>query len=368
MSQLQIALAVLALVVLAGLFAKGKWDERRARARLKDLQAGVGDPLLGGGTAPAGAAAAAPESAAPAMPAARGTERIEPTLGEIGGEHALAEAALAAPVQAGSWVEDPLLDFALELRCAKAVDGVTALAAAAQLGRLRLPLPAHLAVWDARVQHWGAPDRFGFYSEMLVALQLADRHGALSEIDASRFLAAVQQIALELDAEFDPPDMPQLMAQAQALDATVARFDVQLSLTLRSPGAPFAIDAIRAAAAAVGFEPAGEGRWQRGEGEGAARPLVLVAETPLAAAARLTLDVPIAPIASQPLEGLFATANDLAARLGAAIVDDMGRAIASGAAVAINQQLAQLYQQMHDAGIEPGSDRARRLYTAARVA
>lgn len=365
MSQLQIALAALALVVLVGLFAKGKWDERRARAKLKDLQTGVGDPLLGEGAA---SPAAAPDAAVAPLTVPGNGGRIEPSFGDLPAAEGVAHAVLAAPVQAGSWVEDPLLDFALELRCAKAVDGVAALAAAAQLGRLQLPLPAHFAVWDARVQHWGAPDRFGFYSEMLVALQMADRHGPLNEIDASRFLAAVQQIALELDAEFDPPDVPQLLAQAQSLDATVARFDVQLSLTLKSPGAPFAVDALLAAAAAVGFAPAGEGRWRRGDAESGLRPLRLVAETPLAATARLTLDVPIAPIASQPLESLFATANDLAARLGAVIVDDMGRPIAAGAAVAINQQLAVLYQQMHDAGIEPGSDRARRLYTAARGA
>ena len=351
MSQLQIALAGLALVVLVGIFAWGKWDERRARARMEDLHAGVGDPLMGEG---------APVSADDHA----GTEtRVEPSLGAM--PTMAGEAAPAAPVQAGTWSEDPLLDFAFELRCSHAVDGVAALAAAAQLARLQLPLPAHLAVWDARTQQWSAPDRFGFYSEMLVALQMADRRGALTEIDASRFLATVQQIALELEADFDPPDMPQLLEQARSLDALVAEFDVQLSLTLKSAGAPFSIDALKAAATAVGFVATGEGRWERGDAE--RRPLLLVAEVPLAESARLTLDVPIAPLASQPLEALFATANDLAARLGALIVDDKGRPIASGAAVAINQQLSVLYQQMHDAGIEPGGQRARRLYIAAEA-
>ena len=344
MSQLQIALAALAALVLVGIFAKGKWDERRARARMEELQSSVGDPLMG-----------------PVPAAEAGEQRIEPSLG--GEAPAAADALASAPVQAGAWVEDPMLDFAFEVRCSHPVDGVAALAAAAQLSRLALPLPAHLAVWDARTQQWGAPDRFGFYSEMLVALQMADRWGPLTQIDASKFLAAVQQIALELEADFDPPDVPILIEQAELLDAKVAEFDVQLSLTLKSAGAPFAVEAVKAAAGAVGLVAIESGRWANSAE--ATRTLMLAAETPLAETVRITLDVPLAPLSTQPLESLFSTANDLAARLGAQIVDDMGRPIASGAAVAINQQLSQLYQHMHDAGIEPGGARAVRLYAVA---
>jgi hypothetical protein len=70
----------------------------------------------------------------------------------------------------------------------------------------------------------------------------------------------------------------------------------------------------------------------------------------------------VAPVSAQPLELLFNTARDLAARLGAQIVDESGRPLPAAAAVAINEQLGQLYQHMHDAEIEPGSARALRLF------
>ena len=57
-------------------------------------------------------------------------------------------------------------------------------------------MPTHLAVWDAKSQQWTAPDRFGFYSELLASVQMATRRQVLSEIEASRFVSAVQQIAL----------------------------------------------------------------------------------------------------------------------------------------------------------------------------
>ena len=151
------------------------------------------------------------------------------------------------------WIEDPLLDFVIELRCTHAIDGVAALEAKGQLERLQLPLPTHLAVWDAKAQQWTGPDRFGFYSELLVAVQMAHRNGVLGEIDAARFVAATQQIALGIDADFDAPDVPRLVAQAAELDRLCARFDVQVTLTLETGETPWTADVIQAAAGPVGF-------------------------------------------------------------------------------------------------------------------
>jgi hypothetical protein len=360
MSELQIALAALAGALLLGLFLKGKWDERAARRRAQSLGADLGDVRL---DPVAGRAPVAPDTEAASQSAVPG-QRIEPRLGPLPdapGADFASGADHAAPVKAGDWVEDPLIDYALELRCTRPVDGVAALAAANHLQRLDLPLPTHLAVWDGRTQQWCAPDRFGFYTELLIALQLADRRGAITEIDASRFVTAAQHIALELDAEFEPPDVPDLLAQANDLDSRVARFDVRLSLRLRSSGAPFSVEAVAAAAQGTGFAPVGPERWLWRDADG--RPvLTLATQAPLSDIAMLALDVPVAPVAAQPLELLFNTARDLAARLGAQIVDESGRPLASTAAVAINEQLGQLYQQMHDVEIEPGSARALRLF------
>ncbi len=68
----------------------------------------------------------------------------------------------------------------------------------------------------------------------MIAVQLATRRESLGEIDASRFIAAVQQIAVSIDADFDPPDVARLVQQAAQLDALCARFDVQITLTLEA--------------------------------------------------------------------------------------------------------------------------------------
>ena len=60
---------------------------------------------------------------------------------------------------------------------------------------------------------------------------------------------------------------------------------------------------------------------------------------------------------------LFEAAHQLAARLNARVVDDNGRVVEATAQSTIEAELEKLLADMRAAGIEPGSMRARRLYT-----
>jgi hypothetical protein len=359
MNPLHLVLLGIGAVLLVALYVYGKWQERRALERLDaSLREGVGDALLG------------------EAPARRATSRIEPRLasGPPGGDAEPDEASLpvepadleapAGAPHADGWSEDPMLDFVLELRCSHAFDGVAALEARAQLDRLALPLPTHLAVWDPKAQHWTTPDRFGFYSELLVSVQMATRRQALSEIEASRFVSVVQQIALAIDADFDTPEMGRLVAQAAELDALCARFDVQITLTLEAQGGAFDGAAVAAAAADAGFVARRPGRWDTHDDQGRLL-LTLTAASLLSDRLALSLDVPLAPGDRGSLGALFAAANQLAARLGGRIVDDNGRLVDAAALDAIGAELDKLYEEMRAAGVEPGGPRAQRLYAVA---
>ncbi|HET9024693.1 MAG TPA: hypothetical protein VFN64_08975 [Burkholderiaceae bacterium] len=359
MNNLHLVLLLVGAVLLVALFVYNKWQERQAVKRLDaSMREGVGDPLLG-------------ETAT-----RRTASRIEPRLDAGAGEEpreppAPAEAAepgdLVAPPGAphvDGWMEDPLLDFVLELRCSHAFDGIAALEARAQLDRLALPLPTHLAVWDPKAQHWTAPDRFGFYSELLASVQMATRRQVLSEIEASRFVSAVQQIALAIDADFDSPEMGRLVAQAAELDALCARFDVQITLTLEAQGGPMDGAVVGAAAEDAGFVAGLPGQWLKRDTQGRLLS-TLTATSLLADRLALTLDVPLAPGDRDSLAALFTAAHQLAARLNARIVDDNGRPVDANAQGTIGAELDKLYDEMRAAGIEPGGPRAQRLYAVA---
>ena len=374
MTDLHWALIAVAVALLLALWIYGKWQERRTRARIDAaMRQGVGDPL-----------AQMPRSA-PA-PAGGVSRRIEPRLESqpqeaheetVAGEVAAAadpapqaeaendaaaeRADASAYALPDGWVEDPLLDFVIELRCTHAIDGVAALEAKGQLERLHLPLPTHLAVWDAKSQQWTAPDRFGFYSELLLAVQMAHRNGVLGEIDATRFVATAQQIAVGVDADFDAPDVPRLVAQAAELDQLCARFDVQITLTVEATQGPWTADTVQAAADEAEFVALGQGRWESRDERGEPVLALTAASFPTERLA-VSIDVPVVRPEGQPLVKQFAAADTLAVRLNGRIVDDNGRTVQREAHFSIAAQLAGMYEQMHAAGVEAGSVRAKRLY------
>ena len=390
LSDLHLALLGLAAVLLVLLFGYNKWQERRMLRRLSEsLRGNVGDALM----QPAAPKAAVPPAAAAAVasPSAGGAEpqvaapvvevtdlplsalyggRVEPHFGPTGAGAASGPAEASRGASSGPpgpsaapprWVEDPLIDWVLELRCAHAVDGVAVFDAAAPLARMETALPVFLVAWDARTQQWVEPDRFGFYSELLVATQLAHRRHRIDEIGASRFIAMVQQIAVALDADFDTPDAARVVAMANELDQLCARFDVQIGMTLHAPGAPW--DALRVSQAArvAELEAVAPNRWERLTPDG---QTVFSLTAPVLPTERLSLelDVPLAPVAAEPLRALFKTADTLAIELGARVIDDNGRPVNAASLSGVAEQLESLYAEMRAAGIEPGSARALRLY------
>jgi hypothetical protein len=382
MSELQLALIGLAFVLLVALLVYNKWQERRALRQLRDsLQAGVADALLETDPVPAPRVTPAPRVLEPTLRTINElppppANRVEPRLGPIAAAPAAAmtesmtatptgeemPAATVDPAAAtGGWIEDPLLDCVLELRCTHAVDGVAIFDAAGPLARWDAPLPVFLVAWDARHQQWVQPDRFGFYSDLLVAIQLANRKCALDEILASRFVSTVQQVAMALDADFDPPEVKRVVEQAVELDRLCARFDVQIGMTLESPGGPWDSAQLARATTQAGLVADGEQRWVGVDSEG--RRLFSVSSASLLTdRLAFELDVPLAPVEANPLQAMFVAATNMAASLGASLVDDNKRPINAGSLAAIGEQLQVLYGEMRNAGVEPAGMRAQRLY------
>lgn len=353
MTDLHWALAGIALLVLAALYGYGKVQERRARLR---LEAGLRGPLADTLLQPPPVAADGPAL------------RVEPSFGALDVADAPAPEAVAdtepapAPLveRDSDWVEDPMLDCVLELRCSHAVDGVTVIDASTQLARVDLGQPIRLAAWDGRTQRWVEPDRFGFYTEVLLGTQLAHRGRCLGELDIAHFIAAGQQMAVALDADFDPPDAGQVLQQAHALAAQIAEFDVLLGLTVVL-AEPASRERVALAAQQLGFVVAGPERWHWPDAEGRTC-FALVADTTPVDRLALEMDVPLTPRQPTPFRTMLEVAQRLAAVLGARVVDDNGRPIEPAAADAIDQRLEEHYARMRAAGIEAGELRARRLF------
>jgi len=390
-SDLHLALFAVAALLLLALYLSEKWKERRLLRRLRErLHGGVGDALLGAGTTqlrdtpPIGDVGSVPVRVRPG--------RVEPSLGthlppsaetatsvhagSEEGRQTLPEDASAAvaqpqvlsealrapvPLLRPDWVEDPLLDCSLEIRCARAVDGVSVIDAAAVLAHTAWRLPVHFVVWDGRHQQWVLPDRFGYYTDALASIQLADRHGRIEEAELIRFVQVVQQVASALDADVDAPDIQKLLEQAQDLDRLRARFDMKIGLTVESSGAGWTGPQMRSAAQQAHFVATNGQRWVHYDAQGDALH-TLEADTVSMKRLMLEFDIAVAPIAANGFGAMVQSATSLAATLGGRVVDDNGDPIESSSLASVQAQLSRLYEEMVAAGIEPGSVRARRLY------
>lgn len=397
MSELQLALSALAALALLALYLGEKWQEHRRLRRLRErLHGGVGDALLQTQEQMRGRPLEPVQRPAPSAPAAArsASDRVDPFLAAEeqapGGSGAPAEQGGGAPgvADAGDageaavtsealtmpglllrpdWAEDPLLDCSLEIRCARAVDGVSVIDAAARLGHASWKLPVHFVVWDGRHQQWALPDRFGYYTDALASIQLADRRACIDEAEIARFVQVVQQMAHSLGADVDLPDPARLVAQARELDRLCARFDIRIGLTVEGSGATWTGPQLRNAAHECGFVVVGNQRWVRrqddlADGTQGLDLYSLQVDPADKMRLALELDIALAPVSAHAFGSMLESARGLAAALGGRVVDDNGRPIEPASVLAIEQQLAQVFEQMRAAGIEPGGTRARRLY------
>jgi hypothetical protein len=341
-------LAGLGLLVLVALLAQGAWHAHKAAPRQADHpDGGRVEPSMQTG------------SETPVAPDGPGLDAP------------LAELRLATLRKSARL--DPLIDAIASLRLDLPVSG--------ELALLHLPAsrragtkPFLIEGLNAQSLEWELPVAGHHYSEFQAGVQLANRSGALNQIEYSEFVQKLQGFADSLGALAELPDMPDVVSRARELDAFASDHDAQLSLTLRANGAAWSVGYIQQSAGRHGFVPGPlPGRLvMPGAEEGAPPVLVLgfdsqtaLADNPGAAAVRevqLWLDVPQTAEGAEPFPAWHGAARLLAADMDAVMIDDGGRPITLHAFAAIGDDLAKLYVALAARDLAAGSAAARRLF------
>ena len=133
------------------------------------------------------------------------------------------------------------------------------------------------------------------YIALIAAVQLANRKGGLNEIEYSEFLIRVSAIADQLEAELKVPDMAQMLQNAEALQEFIGEYGVQLSINIRSNGAPWALSTLLTVLVRQGFDKGLDGRLTMADGEGGSLfSLSLNAQPPEETTVSLTLLLDVA--------------------------------------------------------------------------
>jgi len=323
------ALAIAAAVVLALLALHAWWTTRSAAPRRVEAPAPAARVEPGFAAEPAAAAGEAPAAepvpdGPPQAPAPRRAARLDALV------DAIATLSVEAPVPG-----DAVLPHLPPTRRAGTK-------------------PFAVEALNAETGQWELPRPGQRYREFQAGVQLANRHGALNEIEYSEFVQKVQDFADAIGALPDFPDMLDVVARARELDAFASAHDAQLVMRLAANSVAWSVGYLQQCAARHGFVPgAVPGRLVLpGAGDGAPPVLVLsfdaqaaLADDPAQAALReatLSLDVPQTEEAAEPFAAWQRIGRELADDLDATLVDEQGVPISLHAFAAIDQELRKL--------------------------
>jgi len=343
---LTVALAVLAGLVLAALIAHGAWSAHRAspkRAALEVPPARV-EPSLGEGQA---------------VPAADPDEPVRTPA------PALRRPALRL---------DALIDALVTLTLDAPVTGELALAHL-PASRRAGSKPFMVEGLNAETGEWEAPTAGQRYGEFQAGVQLANRSGALNQIEYSEFVQKLQTFAEGVGAMADFPDMLDVVARAKELDAFANPNDAQLTANLRANGAAWSVGYLQQSAARHGFVAGAlPGRLALPGADDSAPPVLSLAFDAQAALAddssqaavrevTLALDVPQTPEAAEPFAAWQQAIRGLAGEMDAAVVDHDGRPITLQHFAGITVELHSLYRRLEARDLAAGTPAARRLFS-----
>lgn len=348
---LTVALAMLAGVVLLAVVVHGAWNARRNSPRQ-------------------------------ALPEAPDANRLEPTLTGLADPVMAATAAdLPSPAaRAASLLArrpariDALIDAIATLTLDAPVTGELALQHLPPSRRAG-GKPFHIEGLNADTGDWEQPASGQRYGEFQAGLQMANRQGAMNEIEYSEFVQKVQAFADAVGAATDFPDMLDVVARARELDGFSSQHDAQLTAVLRSNSVAWSVGYIQQCAGRHGFVPgAVPGRLVMPAGEEGAPPVLVLsfdhqaalADDPGHAALReitLSLDVPQTAESAEPFAAWQESSRRLAEDLDATLVDDRGQPITLHAFAAIGQELQRLYRALESRDLAAGSLAARRLFS-----
>ena len=353
MSTLTIALASLGGVVLAGVIAHGTWSARRAgpkRAVVMEPRPLPRDPVMGdagGETAVTDADAAG--QPAPHVPERRPNKRLVNRL-------------------------DALIDTIAPLAVDSPVSGELVIAHLPSTRRAG-GKPFLIEGLNAESGEWETPTGGQRYGEFQSGVQLANRTGALNEIEYSEFVQKVQVFADAIGALADFPDMLEAVASARELDNFASQHDAQLAVHLQARAAAWSVGYIQQHAGRHGFVPGVvPGRLVLPSVEEGAPPVLTLtfdsqaalADDPNLAALRdvtLSFDVPQTEATVEPFVAWQASAQALSLGMDANIVDDNGRPLSPEGFAAIGAELGLLYAALQDRDLAAGSPAARRLFS-----
>ena len=340
MSSFTVGLAIIGGLLLAALVAWNAWTTRRNTPRQAEVAVGPGvEPRLDG--------------------------RVEPAFDEPLAPPPMPERRLGL---------DALIDVLAPIVLETQVSGEAALAALPPTRRAGSK-PFGIEGRNDVSAEWETPRAGQVYTAFQAGVQLANRNGALNEIEYSEFVMKAQAFADAVNGAPEFPEMLDEVARGRELDQFASAHDAQLGFTLRARAAAWSPGYLQQHAAKLGFVAGAiPGRMVLPAAAAGGSPILglsfstqaALADDPAQTAIRevtLSLDVPQVPRSEQPFVRMRDAAIALAASMDGLITDDNGQVIRADALDLIGSDLESLYDTLDARDLSAGSPQARRLFS-----
>ena len=358
MSTLQLSLIVIGVLVLAAVMAYNAWVTRQSTAR-KAAQREITtpahadkteriEPVLDGSAAAEEGGPSEPGDGVPTLPSAQAPDR-RPRM-------------------------DPLIDVIAPLALESVVSGDAVLAALPRSRRVGTK-PFAVEGLNSATEEWESPRAGQRYQALQAGVQLANRAGALNEIEFSEYVVKTQAFADTLAATPEFPDMLEEVARARELDQFASTHDAQLGFMLRARRAAWSPGYVTQSAARLGFVAGAlPGRMVLSGSESGQAPILsrvfdphaAMAEDPEQSALRevaLSLEVTHVARSEQPFVRMREAARALADAMDGVVTDDAGAPLSTDTMDHIGADLESLYDALDSRDLAAGSHQARRLFS-----
>ncbi len=367
MTDLQISLIVIGIAIVIGVFAYNKWQEYRAKKHVeRAFSDPVDDVLMKTGHSE------------------KNMERREPVLNDVatlegGAERAenndsqelsqkeIEDQPIIAKIQdipIDDRIELPImLNIEESLRGEKMLPHFQSLRHAGSKPVRFLGMPDGV---DLSEDSWQTIVPGNSYRHLKVCVQLANRSGALNEIEYSELLTQLRQIADAIDAEPDIPEMVDVIEKARQLYQFVSDHDAKLGISIRSNRDPWQVVTLKTALEKQGFKSRPDGLFVMKDQENSSILFSLLTNELVTSetVTRLTLlmDVPCIAQEKNAFGQMVQCGKALCIRLDGSLVDDGNQLLTDDLLNEIAGQVDDFYKEMEAVSIPAGSVRALRLF------
>ncbi len=365
MNSLLLGLSVAGGLVLAGVIAHGAWTARKSAPKLAEVE---GDTIERSGNSDRFDNADKTEPTLHAQ-----TEQILPIEPVFDTSKFDAELPAFAALEKKPLL-DPLIDILTTIDLDFPISGDAILAAMPVTRRVGSK-PFSVEGLREDDAEWEVPRPGQRYSALQAGVQLANRTGALNDIEYSEFVIKTQSFADAVSGAPEFPEMSEEVARARELDAFAAAHDAQLRFVLRAVGVAWSTGYVAQNAARIGFVAGAlPGRMVLPNPVSNLPQLITLTFDSQAAMAEdasqsairelsLSLELPHVARAEQPFTRLRECAKALATAMDGRLCDDQGQLMSEPALDNLAMDIERLYDALDSRDLSAGSMLARRLFS-----